>query len=643
MKKNKFYPILILFCFVFSFFSAQNSAEKDSLLSVLKITTNDSLKVNIYNQLSKLFCTIDFNKALEYNKESIILSEKIHSDRKLAEAYNIQGIIYINKGQNQEAISSLTKAIEIHKKNGNKKGLASAYGNLGAMYYLMGIYDKSLDYNLKCLKINESLNDKNGIAICLLNIANVYFIQNEYESAKKYYLRGQLIHQELKNIPGEISAMNNIATILLAEGKSDEALVYFEKIKKIAEAEEGYKLERAMAYSGIGIVARIKGDFKKAHFYLDKSYQLFEQLNNTTKLLENTGNIANLYLKEGKFQEAIEQSNKYLELAKSIDAKQHERDALEFLYKSSAGLNDYEKAFKYYEQYVSLKDSILNKENLRYLNELETKYESEKKENENKALIQQTKIQKLELSRGKYLSGGLIILLVLFMILALLIIRQNKLKNRQQAIQLEQKLLRSQMNPHFIFNSLTSIESFIYKNEPKAAGKYLSDFARLMRLILENSREEYVSLEKEIQTLKYYLDLQKLRHEDNFDYTIEVPENIEISEIEIPPMLAQPFIENSIEHGLREITGKGLINIRFYIKDKELFFEVTDNGIGFQKSRAMKNDNPGRKSFASAITLERLQTLNKKNKKIKLLMEDLSDHLNNITGARVTFIIPYKQ
>jgi tetratricopeptide (TPR) repeat protein len=641
MKKNRIFPILI---FLLSSFliNAQQNAEKDSLLHALNSSLNDTQKVNTYNQLSKIYCAIDFNKALEFNKEAIVLSEKINSDRKLAEAYNIQGIIYINKGQNKEAVESLTKAIDIHKKNGNKKGMASAYGNLGAMFYLTGTYDKSLEYNIECLKINESLNDKNGIAICLLNIANVYFIQNNFESAKKYYLRGQQLHNELGNIKGEISAMNNLCSILFAQNKPDEAAIYFEKIKKIAEGKEDYKLELALAYTGLGIVSRMKNNFKQAHLYFDQSYKLYEELNLEVKLLENTGNIANLFIHEKNYPKAIEQSKKYYARAQSIDAKQHERDALEFLYKGYAGMKDYENAFKYYQEYVSLKDSILNKENLKVINELETKYESEKKETENQALIQQARIQTLEVTKGKYLSGGLTLLLMLFIIVAFLIIRQNKFKAKQQAIQLEQKLLRSQMNPHFIFNSLTSIESFVYKNEPKAAGRYLSDFARLMRLILENSREEYVSLEKEIQTLRYYLDLQKLRHEDHFDYTIEVSENIDTNETEIPPMLAQPFIENSIEHGLKGINQKGLINIRFYLTDGELIFEVQDNGIGFKKSLTMKDQNSEHKSFASTITLERLQILNKKNKKITMIMEDINDQLKNITGAKVTFTIPYK-
>jgi sensor histidine kinase YesM len=208
-------------------------------------------------------------------------------------------------------------------------------------------------------------------------------------------------------------------------------------------------------------------------------------------------------------------------------------------------------------------------------------------------------------------------------------------------MQLEQQLLRSQMNPHFIFNSLIAIESFIYRNEPKEAGKYLSGFARLMRLILENSREEFVPLEREVQTLEHYLRLQKLRYDDAFDYAIHVEENIDSSIIEIPPMLAQPFIENAIEHGLKGLDKKGHIRINFFLKNDDLVFEVLDNGVGFEKTKTLQGKGNGHRSLAIAITQDRLKNLNKKNRNIKVMMEDIKDSANVVTGAKVTFVVPY--
>ncbi len=135
--------------------------------------------------------------------------------------------------------------------------------------------------------------------------------------------------------------------------------------------------------------------------------------------------------------------------------------------------------------------------------------------------------------------------------------RQKRLANQLLAL----KSLRSQMNPHFIFNSLTAIQSYILKSKPAEGAKYLSKFATLIRIVLEHSRIEYVPVEKEIESLKYYMDLQKLRYEDQFQYEIIQDESIKSDNCLIPPGLAQPFIENAVEHGIAPSKKEGFIKI----------------------------------------------------------------------------------
>jgi tetratricopeptide (TPR) repeat protein len=637
--------IIFLFFLLSTACFSQTTPEIDSLLNVEKSISNDTQKVNIYNRVSQLYCTIDFNKALFYNQKAVNTSTKANLPRKLAEAYNIQGIIYLNQGKIKEADTSLNKSIALHIKNHNTKGIASAYGNLGAMYYMIGSYNKSLEYNLKCLKLNEEIKDKNGVAITLLNVANIYFIQKNYKEAIKYYNRSRIVQKELSHLHDELSALNNIAVVLIAEEKADEALLYFDTIKKMIDGKmDDFTLEKAYVQSGSGICYKLKDNFPLAHTYLNNANVLYGKLNNVYKQIEIEGIISSLYIHEGEFKKALESSINYLKKAKKIDAKQHEMDAYDFMYQSYAGLKDYENAFKFHLKFIEKKDSVLNNENLKNLNELETKYESEKKENENKLLMQENLIQQLKLDRSNYVIWIIFIALVFVIVISLLFIRQHRLNAQQRTIQLEQQLLRSQMNPHFIFNSLIAIESYIYKNEPKEAGRYLSGFARLMRLILENSREEYIPLSKEIKTLEYYLELQKNRFDNVFDYTIELDKNIDPESIAIPPMLAQPFIENSIEHGLKNLDRQGNISIRFGLENEQLIFEVKDNGIGLERSEAAKNQNEMHKSMATAITLERLTALNKrKRKKIKLQIDEIKDPSNNVAGTKVSFAIPFRQ
>jgi sensor histidine kinase YesM len=217
--------------------------------------------------------------------------------------------------------------------------------------------------------------------------------------------------------------------------------------------------------------------------------------------------------------------------------------------------------------------------------------------------------------------------------------RRNKLK--EEILVMQQRLLRTQMNPHFVFNSLLSIQNFIYKNEPSIAGKYLSRFAKLIRLILNSSRKDYITLEDEIQFLNHYLDLQKLRFNERFDYSFEIDKKIKPEVLQIPPMLAQPFIENSIEHGLKNILHKGLIIIRFFLENDTLVFEIEDNGVGIYHAKKKEEaSSPKHESLGQQITTDRLRLLDQsRGKKVSFNIKELRDEKNNVKGTKVSFRI----
>lgn len=208
--------------------------------------------------------------------------------------------------------------------------------------------------------------------------------------------------------------------------------------------------------------------------------------------------------------------------------------------------------------------------------------------------------------------------------------------------ELNQKLLRLQMNPHFIFNSLFAIQKFIYSNQPHLAGNYFSDFAHLVRLILDNSRKEFISIENELESIGFYLKLQKLRFEDRFDYHIEVDPLLKSGYYQIPPMLAQPFLENAIEHGIKKLHKKGKIIVKYQLSDDKIHFTVIDNGIGLSASRNL-NDNQKHKkeSLAISICRKRLEMLHKKKGvSIYFSLEEIKNEDGSVAGTKVSFSIP---
>ena len=180
---------------------------------------------------------------------------------------------------------------------------------------------------------------------------------------------------------------------------------------------------------------------------------------------------------------------------------------------------------------------------------------------------------------------------------------------RHKAAELEMQVLRAQMNPHFIFNSLSSINLFILENNKQQASEYLNKFSRLIALILQNSRESSIPLEEELEALQLYLTLESLRFENRFHFHVNVDDDIDTSLLKVPPLIIQPYAENSIWHGLMPKKGVGHLEIELYQENETLFCKITDDGIGRKKSSEIKKSNSRRKSLGMRITSDRIARL----------------------------------
>jgi hypothetical protein len=335
-------------------------------------------------------------------------------------------------------------------------------------------------------------------------------------------------------------------------------------------------------------------------------------------------------------------------------------DAHKNLYEIYKILSDDKNALKHLEAFNQVTEKEREIERNMEVMEMNTRYETERNENQIKLLTKENELNAFKLEQTRYYLfalGGFILLAVL---VAILLIRQNRMKAGQDKLLLEQRLLRAQMNPHFLFNTLSNIQSYMLENDMEKASHYLSRFAKLMRNILDNSSLESIPLKQEISTMENYLEIQKIRFPGKFDYVIEADPEIDPEITFIAPMLAQPFIENAIEHGLRYRQEKG--NIRIHIRldangsngdmpvDKTglLFFKVTDDGIGREQSEKMEMGRlKDHRPMATSITRERLRILsNKANRKIRskihLEIKDLYNESGNPSGTVVRFGVPFE-
>lgn len=667
-----------------------NNAKIDSLEALLQSKVVDTNKVTILKELCWLNARDSPDRALEYGNRGLQLAQNINFKKGVADCLNNIGIVYQKLGNYEESRRRYLEALDIREELNDQNGMASCIGNIGITFSSLGNYDKALEYHFDALKIKESIEaNLDGIARTLGHIGFVYTHKGDYEKAIEYLLKALKMRQDLDNRRSEIACLHNLGILYERLGNYEDALECYDKALELSVSLDyqrdiaislvnighvyndqrklqkslGFYLESlkifkkindkngtAICLNNIGEIYNLQLNYQEAIHYYQKSILIFKELGSK----ENVGivlyNIGEIYYNRGFYEKAIEQSNESLIIAEEIGAKESIKNALSLLAMAYVKLNQFEKAYQYQLGYAEIKDSLINEDKNRQIAEMQTKYDTEKKEKENESLLKTTKIQELQLTRRNYIIYGLAAVAALLLVIGFLVLNQNKLRAKQRAaeleqnaMKLEQQLLRSQMNPHFIFNSLNAIQSFLYDHNPEEAGNYLSKFAILVRLILENSRREFIPLEKEIKFLEHYLELQQLRFEDAFDFEIITSSDIDIKATAIPPMLAQPFIENAVEHGFQRLKDKGQITVNFELKEKELLFTITDNGIG--RTAAAKlygTQNGNHASLATQITEERLTILNKRHdQSINMRIVDLNSSNNGNSGTKVTFQIPF--
>ena len=262
------------------------------------------------------------------------------------------------------------------------------------------------------------------------------------------------------------------------------------------------------------------------------------------------------------------------------------------------GAGNLDKAFASYKAYTQLKDSILNFETIGKVTELEQKYNKVKNE------------QKIfELEKTKQLYFFLIVGSILAILAIVFFFRQRSLKNKQKIMETEQRLNRARINPHFFFNGMASLQNLSLQEKSPKTTLFISRFAKIMRQSLESTYEELTTVEEEVDFLTQYIEIQKLRYPEKFDYAFHIDDNLEVNELQIPSMLLQPFIENAIEHGFKDIDYTGKIDITFQADNDELITTVEDNGKGLNPSE----DKKQYKSRAMQIVKDRLDLFNKQN------------------------------
>ena len=690
-----------LFCFWQKSILAQNPDKIiDSLLIVLKTAKEDSGKVNNMANLGSQFGmsgdyakakqyadsalklaerlnfkkgkalaynilgTVDYNKgnypeALKYQQAALKFFEELGDKTGIANCRNSLGLIYKDQGNYPEALKSHFAAIKVFEELGKKRSIAAANINIGLLYQLQDNYAEALRFFYIALKIYREIGDKYGIANSYINLANIYADQNNYPEALKNYFTALKLNEEIGNKELIALCYYNMGEVYLRQENYDESLKSELASLKIYK-ELGNQVDVADVYTSIGRISAMKGNYEEALKNFQASLKVYEEAGHRLGITNTNLEIGHIFLalaadKTGeaariKHNEALKYLNKGLKLANEMGVKLYVMNAYGLLSELYEGMNDYKKALEFHNLYVGLKDSLTNNETTSKLEQQRIQYEVEKSVEEEKiksevALAE----QKAGLKRkNELLLAGFAILAIITFFIALLI-RQHNQKRRaiekaeagHKMAELELQSLRAQLNPHFMFNSLNAIQDLILKEDNDRSHLYLSRFSKLLRMLLDNADQPFVTVKQELELLELYLSLENLRI-PNLQYSIEKDPKLNREDRMIPNMMLQPYIENAIWHGLSNKKGERKLQIRIHENGAATEFEIEDNGIGRKKAAELKQQfRHGHHSKGMQLLSKRFELLSHEyGAEIQTTITDLQNN-NDATGTLVKINVPF--
>jgi hypothetical protein len=585
----------------------------------------------------------DLTEAERYAALSLNFFQEAGDNRGIINSYHNLAFLAQRQTEFKKAIALIKQAVDIARSTNDTLPLADVTNSMGNIYKDMALFNQAIDAYFEALRLWEIKGDSNGIAIANGSIGLMYYYQQDWIMALQYCFKTASIMKARNNIWELSKIYNTIASIYNAKNKNDSALIFQRKSLQLNH-KMNYQQMIASSYNDIASTHLLLSQADSAHWYIIKALEIADKITDPEHVTYYI-TFGNILKSQGQTLQAQENLTKAYNMARKQKLPMVIQDVSLVLSDLYSSMNRKDLAYKYLKEHYQIKDSISNAAYLKQVTRMELQYDYDKKQ---KAADYERKKESIrhenQIRQQRRALAGLGILILLVALISFLTLRHISLRNRLTRIDLEQRLLRAQMNPHFIFNSLCAVQDFILAGKSQKANTFLTKIARLMRNILENSREEYIPLKKEIETVKLYLDLQQLRFENEFDYNIHLGEGLDPENISIPPMLTQPCVENSIEHGLIPMKEKGNIKISYSLSDGLMKLEVTDNGIGRKEAEVRTSVKKNKKSLSTQVTRERLENF-RKTMRQKNISYEITDLYNNkqAAGTRVVMMLPYRK
>ncbi|MEK6155149.1 tetratricopeptide repeat protein [Flavobacteriaceae bacterium 3-367] len=544
----------------------------DSLLKELEThTTKDTVRVSLLVNTAWNMTHTKPEDAFVYVEEALDISTDLNWPRGRASALRQKGNLYYVMADNLNAMEAFQQGLRIAREGGEKILEASLYGNLG----------------------------------------NIHADMKQNEKALENYYSYLATAKELDQLPDQVRALSNIGLIYNDMDQYDKGISFLKEALSIARA-EGNNYFIAAIINNLGIAYKDKKEYKTALLYYEEAATLAGTIQNKYIEASALNSIGKVNILLENYEVALERAKHALQISEEIAAVEWQADAWQVLSTSYEQLGNSKEALVAYKNHVQFRDSVLSEEKKAELTRKEMQFQLEKQEAEAQAAIGQQRLIK-----NGVIIGGIALLIAAVLGYLLYKRRRDALEQKKLAefhtrvAETELKALRSQMNPHFIFNALNSISDYMSKNDLATANEYLLKFSRLTRAILENSEKKRINLEEDLELTQLYIQIEALRLKNKLSHTVTVDKDIDMENTLVPPMLLQPFIENSIWHGIAHKDEKGHIAISVKKEGDMVVCTVDDDGIGRDASR---NGSSAHTSMGVKITENRLDILGRLKK-----------------------------
>lgn len=611
---------------------SENKTKEDSLFTYSKNGKLDTSSIKKMLALSKqLVEEGDYKKALKTGLHVNELLQKFDNTNILHESYINLGQINMMMGEYNQSLNYLFKSIDCAKETNNKVQLANSYIDIANTYASKFDFNKAIEYNKLGIEITEELNNETMKCNIYNNIALIHIYQKNYNTALNYLTKCLQLSKQMNNASYIANTYNNIGEVYSEKKEYQKAIKHHLKSLKIRDS-IGDKKSIVVSFTNISNIYYVINMNNKSIEYGLKGLAIANELEDEFEIFNCESILLQNYSKLDKLDSATAYFNQAIRHVEKIE----DREILSAFYLSASILSEKKGEFKgsllYYKKHKIINDLIFdnnaNEKNIEML----TKYETIQKDKE--ILKQKADQRQLWI----FIGGALLIIVILFISLYFQIKSKNEIVSKTKLINKQDVDIaryQSQMNPHFVFNAMSSIQSLIVTQKNEEALLQLLAFTKLMRVTLNNSIEETISIFEEIDFLNQYVDFERRRFTDTIDFKLNIDEAINIKDTYITPMLIQPFIENSIKHGGLNKIKSAEIKIEIKVKNSDLLvIIITDNGIGIQK-----DENKLHQSKAIKITKERIKLFLTKSE----VHHDSDFSIKNKTegGVTVKFSIPF--